>query len=149
MSMHMTTENHHQTVIDFIIANPKNKTILIQQRSGSRKLFPYCWEFIGGHLETDETIEDCISRELMEEATMRLVKIITKLNEFYWSYDGKLVKDVVYMIEAEGTFKLEAGKAIDYKWINRDDAHLVLKPSETTNGLYEAALKAFDMMDQE
>ena len=135
-----------QIIVDFIIADPRNKTILIQQRSGSRKLFPYCWEFLGGHLESDETIEECIKRELLEEANMRLIKIITKLHEFHWSFNEKLFKDIIYMIEAEGDFRLESGKAIDFKWITRNEASLILRQGQTTNGLYEAAHKAFDIM---
>jgi 8-oxo-dGTP pyrophosphatase MutT (NUDIX family) len=139
---------HHQTVIDCIVANTKDKTILIQQRSGSRKLFPYCWEFLGGHQEPGETIETCIKRELFEEGNLQLTQIITKLHEFYWSYEQTLVKDIVYLIEAAGNFKLEEGKAISHKWIKRDEAHLILKPGERTNGLYEAAHKAFDILEQ-
>ena len=139
----------NQTVIDFIIVHKKDKTILIQQRSGARKLFPYCWEFLGGHQEQGETVENCIKRELLEEGNLQLVNIITKLHEFYWSYDKTLVKDVVYLIEAEGELRLEEGKAINFKWIKRDEAHLILKPGDTTNGLYEAAHKAFDILEKE
>ncbi len=145
----VSENEHQQTVIDFIVANKQDKTILIQQRSGSRKLFPYCWEFLGGHLEPGESIEECIKRELLEEGNMQLVQIVAKLHEFYWSYDQKLVKDMVYLIEAEGQFKLEEGKAIAYKWIRRDEVHLILKPGDITNGLYEAAHKAFDILEKE
>ena len=69
-------------VIDCIVANRHDKTILIQQRSSTRKLFPLCWEFIGGHQEPGETIEECIRRELLEESSMQLINIVAKLHEF-------------------------------------------------------------------
>ncbi len=149
LQSHSAENSNHKVVIDFIVANKKDKTILIQQRSASRKLFPLCWEFLGGHQEAGETIEACIKRELLEEGNLQLTQIVTKLHEFYWPYEQIVVKDMVYLIEAEGEFKLEEGKAIAHKWIKRDEAHLILKPGDTTNGLYVAAHKAFDILEQE
>jgi len=143
----MKTNHKNQIVIDCLITNVRDKKILIQQRSGTRKLFPYCWDFIGGHLENNESVETCIKRELLEEANMHLVRIITQVHEFYWSYDDTNVVDKVYMIIARGDFRLEEGKAIAARWITRNEAPLLLKPGETTNGMYQAALNAFDILE--
>jgi len=142
-----TTTTKKQVVVDCLITDLHNKTVLIQQRSGTRKLFPYCWDFIGGHLEPNESIDDCISRELHEEANMQLVNIIKQIHEFRWATSTYEVMDKVYMITAEGEFRLETDKAIAAKWITRNEATLLLKPGETTNEMYQAALHAFDYLD--
>ncbi len=138
---------HAATIIDAIVCNFEDKTILIQQRSATRKLFPLCWDFFGGRLEHGETVEECIKRELYEESKMNLIEIVGKLHEFTWTADKKVVRDIIYLIKAEGEILLEEGKAVTYKWIKRDEAALVLKPGEHTNGLYEAIHKAFDIID--
>jgi 8-oxo-dGTP diphosphatase len=143
----MKTKSKSRIVVDCLIANLKEKTLLVQQRSGTRKLFPYFWDFIGGHLENDESIEECIRREVFEEAKMRLVRVIAQVHEFTWAYDDCDVVDKVYMIIAEGEFRLEKGKAIAARWITRSDASLLLKPGETDNDMYQAILKAFDVLD--
>lgn len=135
-----------QLCVEAIVANQRNKTILIQQRSATRKLFPLSWEFMGGHVELGETIEDCIRRELLEESGMNFVNIVAQLHEFEWEHEGQCYKDIVYLVEASGTPRLEDGKAIKLKWIRRDEIALLLRAGETTNGLYEAAMKAFDFM---
>lgn len=135
-----------QFCVEAIVANQLDKTILIQQRSATRKLFPLCWEFMGGHVEPGETIEDCIRRELLEESGMNLVLIVAKLHEFEWKHEGHCYKDLVYLVEASGTPRLEEGKAINLKWIQRDEISLLLRDGELTNGLYEAAVKAFGVM---
>lgn len=145
----MEINHKNKIVIDCLITNERDKTLLIQQRSGTRRLFPYCWDFIGGHLENDESMEECIRRELFEEANMHLVRIITQVYEFEWSYDGCTVVDKVYMIIAAGEFRLETGKAIDARWITRNEASLLLKPGEASNEMYQAVLKAFDVLDGE
>lgn len=44
----------------------KDKKVLICQRSGKMRL-PYKWEFPGGKVETNESLEACIVREIKEE----------------------------------------------------------------------------------
>ncbi len=138
----------NNVVVDCLITDLENKKLLIQQRSGTRKLFPYCWDFVGGHLEKNESVEECIKRELFEETNMQLVNIITQVHEFQWSHDDTQVLDKVYLITAKGNFRLEEGKAIAARWITRNEATLLLKHGETTSGMYEAALKAFDFLDE-
>lgn len=48
-----------------------NGKILIAQRSRLKSL-PYLWEFPGGKLETGETLEQCLKREIKEELDLNI-----------------------------------------------------------------------------
>jgi 8-oxo-dGTP diphosphatase len=50
------------------IINRSDDCILLQQRDHTPGLsFPGCWTFFGGQVETDESLEDALKRELIEE----------------------------------------------------------------------------------
>ncbi len=53
------------------------------------------------------------------------------------------------MIIAAGEFRLEEGKAINARWITRNEASLLLRSGEASNEMYQAVLKAFDILDGE
>ena len=48
----------------------KNKKVLIAQRSKDDR-FKLKWEFPGGKIETGETSEECLKRELLEELSIQ------------------------------------------------------------------------------
>jgi len=58
--------------------------VLTAQRSSTMSL-PLKWEFPGGKIETDESPEECLSRELMEELGVNVV-IGTALSPATYSY---------------------------------------------------------------
>lgn len=131
-----------QVIIDFLILDKTQNMLLIQKRSEGRKLFPGRWEITGGHLEAGETPDQCIRRELGEELGMTLDRILGKVHSFYWEGDQDTRNDV-YLIEASGDIRLEADKASEARWVDADEAALLLGDGEETNGLYEATQKAF------
>ncbi len=55
-----------------------------QKRSSTTRLFPDAWDVPGGHLEPDETILNCISRELKEETNWDIQEVITLLGVEDW-----------------------------------------------------------------
>ena len=44
-----------------------NNKILVSQRSPAKKDYPMFWEFTGGRFENNETVKQCIEREIKEE----------------------------------------------------------------------------------
>lgn len=74
-----------------LIIHDDNNKVLIARRSKSKEKFSLMWETIGGGLENDETPEECIRREVMEELNCSI-------------YDLKLFK--VYIINEDNRYVL-------------------------------------------
>ncbi len=49
----------------------RNGQILLGKRSPHRRLYPSCWDVIGGHVEAGETVEQALLREVEEEIGLR------------------------------------------------------------------------------
>lgn len=56
-----------------------HNNVLMGQRNSSGP-YPTIWEFPGGKLEEDETLEECLHREWMEELNLNIIidKYLTK-----------------------------------------------------------------------
>jgi A/G-specific adenine glycosylase len=72
---------HHDVAVGVIW---KGKKLLISQRP-EKGLLGGLWEFPGGKREGDETLEECLHRELMEELAIE-VKVISKLSPVEHGY---------------------------------------------------------------
>ena len=94
--------------------------ILLCQRHRDSKRFPLKWEFPGGKVETGESPEHAVRRELNEELGI-IVEKIEKIDEYDFAYNG------------EDTFYLHFFKILNYKktirnlqfedmaWVKRDE----------------------------
>ncbi len=58
------------TSIGCVAIVEKEKKILLEQRKDSNR-----WAFIGGGLELNETIEECVVREIKEETNLNITEI--------------------------------------------------------------------------
>jgi mutator protein MutT len=45
----------------------RSGTVLLSRRSPGRNTYPNCWSFPGGHVESGESLNDALVRELQEE----------------------------------------------------------------------------------
>ncbi len=70
-----------------------NNQILCAQRSENMSL-PLKWEFPGGKLEKDETLEDCLKREIKEELGLN-VKILERLPSNTHKYSDKKIIELI------------------------------------------------------
>jgi 8-oxo-dGTP diphosphatase len=66
----------------------KNKYLICQRKKGRR--YELKWEFPGGKLESNETIEDCLRRELKEELAIEIHSIKRIHTEAAYYEDGGL-----------------------------------------------------------
>lgn len=96
----------------------KGNEILVTQRSELMKL-PLKWEFPGGKINSGETEEECLKRELKEELNIEieiLKKLVPNIHH-YTSFVIKLIPFLVQYISGEIILLEHA----NYKWVNKNE----------------------------
>ena len=82
----------------------RGKILVVQNSSDSDH--PFQWEFQGGKLNVNETPEECIKREIMEELEID-IDIIMRLNAVEWDYGFKKIELIPFLcIISDGDIKL-------------------------------------------
>ncbi|MFE3325313.1 NUDIX hydrolase [Streptomyces sp. NPDC059176] len=97
-----------------------------QKRSPDRRLFPDCWDIVGGHVEHGETLLDALIREMEEETGWRLDRVRRLLGMSTWTGDdhGGVRQEADYLVEVDGDLDhptLEWSKHTAYHWFGPDD----------------------------
>ncbi|MGW1865927.1 NUDIX hydrolase [Streptomyces mauvecolor] len=99
-----------------------------QKRGPDRRLFPDCWDIVGGHVEPGESLLDTLAREVEEETGWRLRSVRRLLGVTTWTGDdgGGTRHEADYLVEVEGDLDnpaLEWSKHTAYDWFARDTLH--------------------------
>lgn len=94
----------------------QDNKFFIAQRANKGEL-AMKWEFPGGKIEPDETPENALSRELLEELNIRVKvnKFITTVFHEYHSF--KLIMHVFAVDIVDGHIRLN--EHLDYKWLSK------------------------------
>ncbi|RFU83853.1 NUDIX domain-containing protein [Streptomyces triticagri] len=121
-----------------------------QRRSPDRRLFPDCWDIVGGHVEPGETLLDTLVREVDEETGWTVRHIHRLLGITTWTGDDAhgLRHEADYLIEVDGDLArptLEWTKHTTYDWFGPEDLPRLTEnraPDETLiHGLIAKALR--------
>lgn len=96
----------------------RQNKILITQRGGDTD-HPYRWEFPGGKVNTNETTESCIIREISEELGIE-VEIQDSLMAVKHDYGFKQIELIPFICQIK-TGEIKLNEHIDYKWISLED----------------------------
>lgn len=79
------------------------------------------WEFPGGKIKPNETAEECIVREIMEELELS-VSVSRKLEEVAYDYGRKIIRLIPFICKIEGgEIVLHDHQAI--KWLSREELY--------------------------
>jgi len=96
----------------------KDKKVFCTQRGGEKAL-PYKWEFPGGKIESGESPENALMREIFEELHS-VISIKGFFQTVAYEYDTFIIHLHTYLCElVEGN--LELTEHVDKKWANIDD----------------------------
>lgn len=68
-------DSHKRLVASALVPDCSGR-IFVQQRTLTRRLFPGCWDLIGGHVEEGEEVISALKREIREETgwTLRTIR---------------------------------------------------------------------------
>ncbi len=96
----------------------RNERFLIAKRKKGMHL-ENKWEFPGGKIESLETPEECLKRELKEEFGIN-VRVIKFIAESIFDYGDQTIRLLGYQVEyLSGEFKLSVHDEI--KWVTIDE----------------------------
>ncbi|MGK2741496.1 NUDIX hydrolase [Tepidicaulis sp. LMO-SS28] len=137
-----------------LVFNDKGQ-VFCQRRSMTRKLFPGCWDILGGHVDPGETLEECLRREVFEESGWRVTHIGALAYQHEWDEerpDGIIrVREFDFITGVEGDLerpKLEEGKVDAYGWFDLSNAERLKEnwsPGEPS--IHDMVLAALKMQE--
>lgn len=136
--------NYATVVVDALVVDTSNTKLLLQKRSPTRRLFPNMWDPLGGHLESNEGIFECLSREIKEESSMDLIEIISLVNEFEWDSDRSVI-NLQFLCRAKGEPIPELGKVTEIRWIAQKELHAL--DDSLTEPIKNGVKKAFKILE--
>ncbi|WP_281891990.1 NUDIX hydrolase [Phytohabitans aurantiacus] len=113
--------------------------IFIQRRSPDRRLFPDTWDIVGGHVESGETLEEALYREVQEETGWRVSVVIGLIGEYtYTGNDGIQRVETDYLVRVDGDLarpQLEAGKHTEFRWLTESEIEVLDEHRDVNDGL--------------
>jgi 8-oxo-dGTP diphosphatase len=113
--------------------------IFIQRRSPDRRLFPDTWDIVGGHVESGETLEEALYREVQEETGWRVSVVIGLVGEYtYTGNDGIQRVETDYLVRVDGDLarpQLEAGKHTEFRWLTESEIEVLDEHRDVNDGL--------------
>lgn len=117
-----------ECVVGALIRNAQG-CVLMQKRALNRKIYPDCWDIIGGHVESGECLTVALAREVREETGWELARIITLLDVCDWQTEqGVRKREFAFLAEIEGDLErpqLEWPKHTAFRWVDLAELDLL------------------------
>lgn len=121
--------------------------LFAHRRAYDRKLFPGCWDVAGGHVESGEELYEALVRELREETQWELDEVLGLANVFDWTIGDRIMREYDFVVTVKGNTAavLEEGKAIEGKWISRDETVMVAEHgNHKMQAIFDAGFSVVD-----
>ena len=100
----------------------QNRKILVAQNSPESDQAGK-WEFPGGKIQSGESAEECIVREINEELEL-IVTVIKKLQEVIYNYGHKTIRLIPFVCEIQsGTIHLNDHQTV--KWVEVEELNCI------------------------
>jgi 8-oxo-dGTP pyrophosphatase MutT (NUDIX family) len=123
-----TQSEGKQWVVGAVIVNARNQ-VFVQKRSLDRRLFPGCWDLVGGHVEPEETLETALRREIQEETGWQLLRILALVDFSDWDAGANDKRqEADFLVEVAGDLEhpqLEWSKHTEFRWVGFDELELL------------------------
>ncbi|GGZ50142.1 hypothetical protein GCM10010387_50590 [Streptomyces inusitatus] len=115
----MAETTEPRLMVGALIRDPYDR-IFVQRRSAGRRLFPECWDIVGGAVEEGESLLDALHRETAEETGWRLRRVLARVAHKEWTANGLRHIESDYVVEVDGDLsspELERDKHTEFAWI--------------------------------
>ncbi|WP_422737449.1 NUDIX hydrolase [Micromonospora sp. WMMD729] len=113
--------------------------IFFQRRSPHRRLFPDCWDIVGGHLEPGEEIDEALRREVTEETGWFVSDVLGQVGEYHYVGDDGLARvEYDFLVRVNGDLghpRLEAGKHTEHRWLAEHEVTVLDENRDVNDGL--------------
>ncbi|MEW2377315.1 NUDIX domain-containing protein [Micromonospora sp. NPDC047812] len=113
--------------------------LFIQRRSPHRRIFPNCWDIVGGHLEPGEDWMDALRREVTEETGWTVSHVLGQVGEHHYVADDGLARvERDWLVRVDGDLTrptLEVGKHTEFRWLAADELDLLDEHRDVNDGL--------------
>ncbi|MDA9453736.1 hypothetical protein XI00_05460 [Bradyrhizobium sp. CCBAU 21359] len=124
--------------------------IFVQKRTMSRRLFPGCWDLVGGHVDEGEDVFAALNREIEEETGWKLRTIIEELTVKPWSSNGTEYEERQFIVTVDGDLErpsLETAKVSEGLWVDRTNIERLKENREPGDQLiYDSVLEALNRL---
>ncbi|MFE7114804.1 NUDIX hydrolase [Streptomyces sp. NPDC057654] len=123
----MTDGIEPRSMVGALIRDPYDR-IFVQRRSAGRRLFPECWDVVGGAVEHGESLLDALHREIAEETGWRLRRVLAQVAHEEWTAGGLRHVESDYVVEVDGDLSspvLEGDKHTEFAWIAAGEISLL------------------------
>ena len=122
-----------QKVVAALIVSSDGKILLAKKRPLPRVVYEGVWVIPGGVVDSGETNEEALQREVLEETNLK-IKNIKYLTSLVFERDDNIPVVVIslYADPEEGEIKLSK-EMTEYKWVTLQEA----KNHDLIEGIYE------------
>jgi len=145
-------DSHKRLVASALVPDCSGR-IFVQQRTLTRRLFPGCWDLIGGHVEEGEEVISALKREIREETGWTLRTIRHELSTKAWSDGPNDYEERQFIVDVDGDLErpvLEAGKVSGWMWVDRTNVEKLKENRQPGDQLiYDSVLEALDIVSVE
>lgn len=140
-------QSGRRLVVGAVIYDGRGR-IYVQRRSLTRAVFPGCWDLVGGHAETGESVEQALAREVFEETGWRLKQLGPVVEIIDWEAGGIPRREVDLLALVDGDLeqpRLEATKHTEGRWLLHSETSLLLQGREPDDRwVFKVVERAFE-----
>ena len=144
-------DSKKQRIADALIPDRSGR-IFVQRRALTRRLFPGCWDLVGGHVESNEDVVSALTREIREETGWTLRTIRHEISIKAWRDGPNEYEERQFIVDVDGDLQmpvLEAGKVSGWIWVDRTNIETLRENREPGDQLiYNSILEALDVLDR-
>lgn len=144
----LAEEEGRQCVVGAVVIDERGRAFA-QKRSANRRLFPECWDLIGGHVEDGETLMQALQREIREETGWELKRLVRLVYAFDWETEtGDRRREFDFAVQVAGDLErpqLEWSKNSEFRWLGMHELELLKEnrqPEESI--LFEVVRKGIE-----